>query len=397
MLQGARAAFRDLLQSPRARVRLSTFALEHDAVVEPSTLLEEVSALALPVTRVEEPRVRASLSEALSAPALDTAIPAHLRGWALARRSALVLERRTPGAAGPWRLPRVSVSRLELYLSCPFKFFAAEVLRLEEPADDLDVQTPLERGRFLHELWERFFREWQARGHGRIDASQLPEARELFAALCDEALQRLSPAEAALERTRLLGSAVDPGIAHRVFAMEASRDEPIVERLLEFPLEGDFAFATRDGGARVVPLNAKTDRVDVLRGGRLRVIDYKSKTTPDPKVALQLPVYAHLARECLQRARGARYELADALYLSFEGSRAIVPLKPARGQSLDDLVLDAQDRLVRTLDDIGRGSFPPRPARKSMCGPCGYRAVCRLEIVAAETEAVQRAADDEGE
>ncbi len=65
-------------------------------------------------------------------------------------------------------LPRVSVSRIENYLKCPFQFYASNVLRLEEEPEDADTRTPLERGRFLHELFESFFNEWQRRGHGRI-------------------------------------------------------------------------------------------------------------------------------------------------------------------------------------------------------------------------------------
>ena len=117
---------------------------------------------------------------------------------------------------------RVSISRLERYLDCPFRFFASEVLRLEEQPEDEDTRTPLERGRFLHGLLERFFVEWQRRGRGRITHEELPAARELFRHV-REALASLSPSEAALERARLLGSAVGPGIAHRVFAMEAER------------------------------------------------------------------------------------------------------------------------------------------------------------------------------
>jgi putative RecB family exonuclease len=130
-----------------------------------------------------------------------------------------------------------------------------------------------------------------------------------------------------------------------------------------------------------VPLNAKTDRIDVLGDGTIRVIDYKSKNTPDPKVALQLPIYAHLAREILQKSRGRSWTLAEALYLSFEGDRAVVPLRPVRGQTLDDVIAEAQARTLRALDLIAEGQFPARPAKKSLCGPCSYRAVCRLEIV----------------
>ncbi|MBA3271309.1 MAG: PD-(D/E)XK nuclease family protein [Acidobacteria bacterium] len=381
--QSGRAALKDLLHSPSTRVRLSTFALENDAVVEPSILLDDVLGFGLSTARVPQDQSRVSYSDAVAIePRVPDALPPGAAAWATMR---LATDGRDiahfQGTAGAWQMPRVSISRLEQYLNCPFKFYAAQVLKLEEQPEDAAIQTPLERGRFLHELWERFFAEWQKRGHGRIDPDHLPEARMLFGELCETALQQLPPAEAGLERNRLLGSAVSPGIAHRVFAMEAGRPIRITERLLEFPLQGEFSLRTRTGDTRVVTLSAKTDRIDLLEDHSIRVIDYKSKHTPDQKVALQLPIYALLARQALRRERGEEWTLAEAVYVSFEGDRAVVALKPGKGRSLDDVMDDAQDRLIATLDRIAQGVFPPSPAKKSLCGPCSYRAVCRLDIV----------------
>lgn len=381
-LAAARAAFRDLARSPAIALRASTFVLEQDAVVEPSVLADELGPLGLMIETREPPAARVTVSDALALTPrrADVGAPG-VQVWARARLRADDRGTMTfRGHAGPWRPARISVSRLERYLDCPFRYFASEVLRLEEQPEDEDTRTPLERGRFLHELWERFFAEWQRRGHGRIAPPLLPEARALFETMCEEALATLAPTEAALERHRLLGSAVSAGIAHRVFSMEADLDEPIAERLLEFPIQGEFRFIARDGTTRVVPLSAKVDRVDVLRGGVLRVVDYKSKNTPDVKQALQLPIYSSLAREVLQAQRGGQWHLGEAMYVSFEGDKAITPLR-AKGRSLDELVADAQARLLTTIDDITRGAFPASPARKSLCGPCSYRTVCRLEYV----------------
>jgi RecB family exonuclease len=382
-LHSARAAFKDLIGSPALTLRLSTFALENDAVVEPSILLEDIALLPLAIERREASSIRASRSDGLALePRCADGVAEAAEAWAAIR---LGVDERAPetfrGEAGPWVLPHVSVSRLERYLDCPFRFFGSEVLRLEEEPDDEDTRTPLERGRFLHELWEQFFREWQARGRGRIEPDQLPEARELFEALCESALAKLSPAEAALERNRLLGSAVSPGIAHRVFAMEADRPTPILERLLEYPLQGDFTFASASGEPRRVRLSAKADRIDLLADGTLRIVDYKSKKIPDLKQALQLPIYSVCARESLRTQRVDRpWTVGEALYLSFEGDKAVVPLR-AKGRNLDELLNDAEGRLVTAMDDIARGRFSASPAKRSLCAPCPYRAVCRLEIV----------------
>lgn len=387
-LNAARAAFKDLLHLARRRVRVSSFVLEHDAVVEPSILLDEMDAMPLPRRASAEMPMRVLRSEALALePRVPHVLDEGVRRWAEARLDdGRLMRERFQGAAGAWTLPRVSVSRLERYLDCPFRFFASEVLELEEQPEDEDTRTPLERGRFLHELFERFFAEWQQKGHRRIDAASLPEARQLFTTICEEALGALPPAEATLERTRLLGSAVSPGIAYRVFAMEAERATDVVERLLEFPLQGDFRFRALDGRERTVTLSGKTDRIDLLADGTMRVIDYKSKKTPELKIALQLPIYSHCAHVVLEGHRSRKWTLSEALYLSFEGSRAVVPFK-AKGRTVDELIADAQDRLLTTLDRIAEGQFPPQPSKKSLCGACPYAVVCRLEYVdSKETE-----------
>ncbi|MEW6321291.1 MAG: PD-(D/E)XK nuclease family protein [Acidobacteriota bacterium] len=384
-LNARRAAFRDLLRLPAREIRLSTIQLEDDAVVEPTTLVDEIPAAGLP-TLPDPPvaGVRVFRSEAVSTPpAAPDALAPEAAAWARLR----LAPREGPpdrfrGQAGDWSMRRISVSRLERYLNCPFRFFASEVLRLEEEPEDEDTRTPLERGRFLHELFERFFSEWQRGGRQQITPDTLPEARELFEAVCEQALSRLSAAEAAIERPRLLGSAVSPGIGHRVLAMEAERSaaSEVVARLIEYPIEGVFTFHRADGTPRDVELNAKADRIDLLANGSLRVIDYKSNRTPNLKSALQLPVYSLSARDQLSRRDGRAWTIAEAMYVSFEGDRAVVPFAE-RGKTLAELLDAAEDRLIATLDHIAAGRFPPRPERRSLCASCPYDAVCRKEWV----------------
>ena len=222
-------------------------------------------------------------------------------GWAAARAAPedRPLER-FRGEAGPWRMPRVSISRLERYLDCPFRFFASEVLRLEEEPEDEDTRTPLERGRFLHELWERFFAEWQRRGHARIEPQHVAQARALFESLCEEALQSLSPVGSrarADTAARVGAQSRDRASRLRDGSRTAGRDSRAAARV---SAARRLHVPQRSGDTRSVTLSAKVDRIDVLEDGTLRVIDYKSKKTPDVRQALQLPVYSFVALETLR-------------------------------------------------------------------------------------------------
>lgn len=391
LIRFARALFRDLLMSPRLRVRVSTFALEADAVVEPSAFLDDLPSFGLSrEVSTLDPSVRVFAYEALAAmnegnpkglPPQRAGVGSHFSAtvtrWARVRAAGGQRDRaRFEGEAGPWVLPRVSVSRLERYLKCPFQFYVANVLQVDEAPEDENMRSPLERGRFLHELFETFFHEWQARGRGRITAATMTEARELFVEVCEPALASLSPSEAGLERARLLGSAVGSGIADRVFAMEAERGVEIRERLMEYELDGEFAFTGEDGASRRVRLRAKIDRVDVLADGTFRLIDYKTKYVPNRRIALQLPIYSAGVRARLSAERGRDLKASEAMYLSFEGPEAVVPLAD-RSKSFDELVTAAEHRLVQALDDIAAGHYPPRPETRNLCSMCAFVAVCR--------------------
>lgn len=368
----ARARFRDLAGLARLRTRVSTFALESESVVEPSTFIDDVASFGLTVERAAAPAGRVFAYEAFAESPLETGST-----WAAARAAGREREpARFAGEAGPWTLPRVSVSRLERYLKCPFQFYVANVLQVQEEPEDETARSPLERGRFLHELFETFFHEWQSRGRGRITPREMADARALFEEVAEPALRSLAPAEAGLERARLFGSAVGSGIVDRVFAMEAERGEEIRERLMEYELDGEFTFTGGDGGQRAVRLRAKIDRVDLLGDGTFRLIDYKTKYVPDRRTALQLPVYSACVGTTLSAALGREVRASEAMYLSFEGPQAVVPLEE-RGKLFDDLTMSAGHRLVATLDDIARGHYPPRPETRNLCTMCGYVAVCR--------------------
>jgi RecB family exonuclease len=393
MLRAGRAAFRDLLGLANVRTRVSTFSLESDAVVEPSVLIDDLGPFAagtqLPsgsTSRLETPLVgtpsdrdvRVFTWEALAQlPQVPDVLSPPAADWARLRIAATRREdSRFHGEAGPWHMPRVSVSRLETYLKCPFQFYAKNVLLLDEEPEDELTRSPLERGRFLHELFETFFHEWQLRGHGRITPDTIDEARALFTDVCEPALVSLGPAEAGLERALLFGSAVAPGIADRVFAMEAERPVDIRRRFMEYELDGAFSFSAEDGATRTVRLRAKIDRVDLLADGSFRLIDYKTSYVMDRKLALQLPIYSACVRDRLSKEEGRPVPVSEAMYLSFEGQKSVVRLE-AKGKTTDELITEAEYRLTGALDDIAAGHYPPRPHQKSLCKMCAYVAVCR--------------------
>jgi RecB family exonuclease len=272
-----------------------------------------------------------------------------------------------------------SVSAVETFLGCPFRFFAQHILRLEEEPEDEETLDPRRQGEIVHGVFERFFSEWQKQGHRAITLTNLHLARQLFEAQVDRELGELGEAEAALERTRLLGSPAAAGLGDAVFRMEAERPVPVVERLLEFRLTLPFSL-TIDGGVRTMPLRGKLDRIDLLDDGTFRLIDYKLGWPPGRGTALQLPVYGLWAEQQLTRERGRPWTLGEAVYLAFKGPRRVVPLysNPA---DRDTVLAAASQRLAGALDRIAAGHFPPSPDDVHRCETCSFAAVCRKDYV----------------
>jgi RecB family exonuclease len=376
----AEARFQDLLESSSARVELSTFLLDDETIVSRSILLDDVSRAGLSTMPLNDgPDVLMPDEMLALSRQAHGLMSAGGRSWLDLRAG------RTPHADRAFhgftgeRPPRTwSVSALETYVGCPFKFFAQHVLRLEEEPDDEEVMDPRRQGRFVHEVFEQFFKEWQAAGHGAITPSNLPAARALFVEVVDRALESVPEGEAALERTRLLGSPAAAGLGEAVFRMEAERPITVVTRLLEHTLDGAVEILT-DAGPRTIALRGKADRLDLLADGTFRLIDYKLGWPPDRSKALQLPIYAISAEQHL-RAHGHRWTLGEAMYLAFKGPKRVVPLFSSDAARTEVLVR-AQQRLADAVDAIGRGEFPPTPDDVYRCETCTFASVCRKDYV----------------
>jgi RecB family exonuclease len=397
----ARAAFRDMLRLAGHATAVSAFSLEDDALVRPSVLLEDLPHAGLEVRRVGvTPDVALFPHESLA----RGVVPAEIDGAEPSTVAARLVEGPDPlrastsatwialraarpghtlpqfhGAAGPTSVTAHSVTAIETYLQCPFRYFASRVLRLEEERPDEPGLDARQRGTFEHQVFERFFREWQQEGFGAITVALVPAARDRFRALVEHMLLALPDADRAVERVRLLGSPVMPGIGERVFRLEAQHPTPVVARKLEVDLGGTYDIPLADRAVRAT-LRGVADRIDLLADGSLRVLDYKSGRAPEVKRAIQLPVYGYCAEQRLAGEHGRNWRLGQAAYIAFGEKRPYVSVVAGLDER-DEVVPDALGRLADAVEGIARGEFPPRPERRSLCATCAFAAVCRKDYV----------------
>ena len=376
--QIGRAEFTDLLFLPTRHVRLSTFQLEHDALATPATLLEDVPEVDLSLS--PEPRFqikRASTAEMFSGgPIVPSVVTGEVMQWLAARRSICTGREAKPGIIGALEPRTYTVSRVERYLNCPFKYFCASVLQVDEEPDIALTLTRRAQGELLHEVLRKFVETWQALGHFGFAVEDIDAALTLARRIVDQEVTVLSPVDRQLARSRLLGSAAGTGLVERFIRIETARPGEVIESHVERPFSGEFEFLNRAGAKRRVRIRGVTDRVDLLADGSLRIIDYKLGRPARSGRAVQLPVYMTCVSQDLARSQNQSCRPGEAAYVAFGASEPRVPIFTP-GEGAESVLNEGQARFLEAVDGIESGEFPPRPAEDRLCSSCGFAAVCR--------------------
>ena len=379
-----RAAFSDLRHLPIRAVSMSSFTLEDDRLVSASPLLERVDDMPTSVLDGRDlPWRRVMLDEALAMdPVVEGVVSGVAGRWLRLRRCRSPREDpRFHGHTTPRRSSRYAVTAVDQYLDCPFRYFACRVLDVaEEPTDDPRIAA-VDRGRFIHDVFATFFERWQGAGERAIAPDGIDRARAMFMEVVDGRLPQLRERDRAVERRRLLGSSVSTGLGERVLQLELERPGTVIERLIEFSIDGEWRFVGNDdANGRKVRVRGTADRIDLMADGRLWLVDYKSGRAPDRTRAVQLPIYSVSAEQRLAGYGGRDWTLGGAAYVAFGGRTALVNLE-RRPSGLTEVLRDGQQRFLEAVSGIERGEFPPRPAEQTLCDTCPYPAICRKDFV----------------
>ena len=383
LLRAARATFGDLVGLAQDRVWLSTVSLEDDAVVTPSSLLEEVSGIGLVRERASvDPRTCVTREDAMAfALAEPGDLPEPTKTWLKARIQGRDWSApRFRGRVGRREPVAYAVRSLEEYLECPFKYLAHRVLRLGEEDAGEGSKAAQRRGLLLHRVFETFFRDWRDDGNRSITVANLDQALSMFRRLADVALDELSSDDRAVTRSWLLGSPAAAGLADRLFVLEVRRPAEVVKRLTEFRVDGEFLVGAGEDRRRV-RLRGVADRVDLFSDGTFRVLDYKSNRAPDRSRSLQLPLYARCLEQQLEPNDGQSWRVTEAAYVAFGDPRFYVPI--GTGPLARHLDV-GENRALAVLNDIEQGEYPVRPAELYRCSYCAYPTVCRKDYVGNE-------------
>jgi hypothetical protein len=263
-------------------------------------------------------------------------------------------------------------SELNALDSCPFVFLARYRLNIR-PSDSPDFEvSALEIGVLAHAILREF--------HAVPVPTSAVEARSRM----DQIIaRRLSAADVSGQGPY---SVFDPALwkirrRQLVSALARYVDFAVVDARAGFETQTPYLDAPLPAaqlGATV--LAGKPDHVSIRRDGprieAIRIDDFKysaasSATSKLLKDSLQIPIYAHLARQALGAESSVRIEGRYLLLRS--------PGNPVLSQAIDGPVFDdVQNRVDALLAKVREGALEPDPSDKQGCIECEYRRLCRF-------------------
>ncbi|MFA6212685.1 MAG: PD-(D/E)XK nuclease family protein [Candidatus Obscuribacterales bacterium] len=289
-----------------------------------------------------------------------------------------------------------SVSRLNDYGKCPFRFWVSHTLKIEkmeEPELGLDSRL---LGEVYHKALEVFYLELKERGLSILDSND-GLLHELFES-------SITAAIAWLEKTRKFRHTdfwqyEQKEIAFRLRRFFVKEKERAVRSGGEFvPTYFEKGFGFKDGESspalvlqvdgQTVKMHGRVDRIDVSSDGRVKVIDYKSSSGAISKKEalagrnMQLPVYAMAVSDAIFADRNV--QIKNGTFLSFSSGDQIGTIDFQDGEN--DYIGLTKDHIGNYVSNIKKGNFSVRPTSPDSCKHCDHQQICRITELGASDD-----------
>jgi ATP-dependent helicase/nuclease subunit B len=308
-----------------------------------------------------------------------------------------------------------SVTRLESYAKCPYKYFVERVLHLntvEEPTEEMEA---FEIGSLLHIIIYRFYSELAEKNIvlQSADDKNFVKAEKIIFNIADEITSnlKLNSAFTFYEKEKILGIGGDKknSILYKFLLEERNKADGFLPKYFETTFgEVDDptdkrVFANEEFLAGKVKVRGKIDRIDINEvANTVKIIDYKlsgKKPTKDDLLSglsLQLPLYLFAAKELINAQIKKDYEpygteIYSLKFNSKEFGPKIIKTIRARTDKKDKMVQMAEeminvciDSINKYVDEIASGKFnlsELEDRENKVCRYCNFRSICRIQEV----------------
>ncbi len=304
-----------------------------------------------------------------------------------------------------------SISQLETYAKCPFKFFIERVLgieTIEEPTEDIEA---IEMGRLLHSILYEFYSSLREKKIKLVncDEKTFEKAEKLIFEIASNQLQ-LTVFKSPLtfyEREKILGLNRNKkeSILYKFLETERKCEDDFIPMFFEV----SFGRLKESGSDKIlsdqepiiidnIKLRGKIDRIEINEKIKsFNIVDYKlSGAKPsfdDLKtgISLQLPVYLFAASELLSRKFNGKYSPNEMFIYSlkyavddFGKDRVTSTKKGDEIQSVEQLVDKSIEHVKNYVEAISKGKFnlsKLEERENKVCRFCQFRTVCRIDEV----------------
>lgn len=282
-----------------------------------------------------------------------------------------------------------SPSSLSEYGTCPFKFFAHRLLRLEEPEEPEVGLDARQLGSIYHTILERLYGILIDEGIP-VEHDRLDEVLEIARSVGAQVLQS-APRQAGFRPSALWKLEKEEILARveRLIAAEAKQNAKDSNGFVPIMTEARFGRGHTipliiDAQPGKVAIAGRIDRVDQSPQG-LRVLDYKTGQAPGRKEIaegrdLQLPLYVLAARDVLLPGQ----EVLETFYYRINAAKRSTILRSTKKGEPDP---QWQEMLDRTADYVGdyvhsvrAGLFPVLPSGDCPTY-CDFADICRKVLV----------------
>lgn len=299
-----------------------------------------------------------------------------------------------------------SISQLETYARCPFKFFIERILNVEtveEPSEDIEA---IEMGNLLHNILFNFYSALSKKNIklNSSSAELIKESLELIYDIADKKIERTT-----------FKSPVTFYEKEKIFGIGGDKTESILNRFIEYESENNNEsypsyFEVRFGSVKDessdeilsdtepvkidgIKLKGKIDRIDISEdSSSFSIVDYKlSGKKPAFKelkegISLQLPVYLFAASELLKKKLGKDFSPGEMIiyslkYSSEDFGKKPVSIRDKEIKTSEQLISYTLNHIKKYIDQISQGKFglsPHDDREQLVCRYCSFRGVCRI-------------------